>query len=61
MRVYLVLGASDAALGASNASPSAKGRLPECLHFAESEVMLGVVRGRSVHKFRYGHNFGWAA
>ena len=30
--------------------PSAEGRLPESLHFAESDVILGAVRARSVHK-----------
>ena len=40
---------------------SAAGRLPEALHFAESDVILGVVRGRSVHKAGYGHKRAWAA
>ena len=31
-------------------SPSAECRLPESVHFAESDVILGVVRARSVHK-----------
>ena len=42
-------------------SPSAEGRLPESLHFAESDVIVGVVRVRSVHKVVYGHNGDWAA
>jgi hypothetical protein len=42
-------------------SPSAQGRLPESLHFAESDVILGGVRARSVHKAGYGHNCDWAA
>src|SRR5665647_203726 len=41
--------------------PSAEGRLPESLHFAESDVILGVVRARSVHKIGYGPNCDWAA
>jgi site-specific DNA recombinase len=41
--------------------PSAEGRLPESLHFAESDVILGVVRARSVHKIGYKRNWGWAA
>jgi len=42
-------------------SSSGQGRLPESLHFAESDVILGVVRARSVHKIGYGHNCDWAA
>src|SRR5664279_3870262 len=38
------------------AYPYAEDRLPESLHFAESDVILGVVRARSVHKIGYGHN-----
>jgi hypothetical protein len=41
--------------------PSAEGRLPESLHFAESNVILGVVTARSVHKVGSGHNCDWAA
>jgi hypothetical protein len=41
--------------------PSAQGRLPESLHFAESDVILGAVRARSVHKAGYGHNCDRAA
>ena len=44
-----------------NRYPYAEGRLPESLHFAESDVILGVVRARSVHKIGYGHNCDWAA
>ena len=36
--------------------PSAGGRLPKSLNFAESDVILGVVRARSVHEVGYGHN-----
>jgi hypothetical protein len=42
-------------------SPSAECRLPESFNFAESDVILGVVRARSVHKVGYGHNCDWAA
>jgi hypothetical protein len=42
-------------------SSSGQGRLPESLHFAESDVILGAVRARSVHKVSYGHNCNWAA
>ena len=41
--------------------PSAEGRLPESLHFAEFDVIVGVVRVRSVHKVVYGHNGDWGA
>lgn len=41
--------------------PSAEGRLPESLHFAESDVIFGAVRARSVHKAGYGRNCDWAA
>jgi hypothetical protein len=53
-------GAEHAALLAGE-YPYAEGRLPESLHFAESDVILGVVRARSVHKIGYGHNCDWAA
>src|SRR6266516_423773 len=33
---------------------SAECRLPESLHFTECDVILGVVRARSVHKIGYG-------
>src|SRR5665811_2076714 len=42
-------------------SSSGQGRLPESLHFAESDVILGAVRARSVHKVDYGRNCDWAA
>ena len=42
-------------------SSSGQGRLPESLHFAESDVILGGVRARSVHKVSYGHNCNRAA
>jgi len=40
---------------------SAECRLPESLHFTECDVILGVVRARSVHKIGYGHNRDWPA
>ncbi len=40
---------------------SAECRLPESLHFTECDVILGVVRARSVHKIGYGHNRDWSA
>ena len=49
---------------AAEASPtlaSAECRLPESLHFTECDVILGVVRARSVHKIGYGHNRDWSA
>ena len=46
---------------AAKLSPSAECRLPESVHFAESDVILGVVRARSVHKVGNGHNCDWAA
>jgi hypothetical protein len=42
------------------ACPSAGGRLPESPRFAESDVNLGVVSARSVHKVGYGHDCHWA-
>jgi hypothetical protein len=42
-------------------SPSAEYRLPKSLHFAESDVIIGVVRERSVHKVGYGHKWDWEA
>jgi hypothetical protein len=42
-------------------SPFAERRLPKSLHFAESDVILGAVRARSVHKVGYGHNCDGAA
>jgi hypothetical protein len=35
---------------------SAQDRLAGDLHLAERDVILGVVRARSVHKIGYGHN-----
>jgi hypothetical protein len=43
------------------AYPSAECRLPNSLHFAESDVIIGVVRARSVHEVGYGHGCDWAA
>jgi hypothetical protein len=31
------------------------------VHLAECDVMLGILRARSVHKIGYGHNCDWAA
>ena len=42
-------------------SPSAEDRLPKSLHFAESDVIIGVVRARSVHEVGYGHKWDWEA
>jgi hypothetical protein len=41
--------------------PSAACRLSNSLHFGESDVIIGVVRARSVHKVGYGHDCDWAA
>ena len=38
---------------------SAEDRLPKSLHFAESDVIIGVVRARSVHEVGYGHKWDW--
>ncbi len=35
---------------AGKPSPSAEDRLPKSLHFAESDVIIGVVRARRVHE-----------
>jgi hypothetical protein len=40
--------------------PFAEDRLPESLHFAESDVIVGVVRGEKCPQSR-GHNCDWAA
>jgi hypothetical protein len=42
-------------------SPSAEDRLPKWLHFAESDVIIGFVRARSVHEVGYGHKWDWEA
>jgi alanine racemase len=42
-------------------SPSAEGRLPKWFHFAESDVIIGVERARSVHEVGYGHKWDWEA
>ncbi|MGD1213275.1 MAG: hypothetical protein ABR973_18350 [Candidatus Acidiferrales bacterium] len=42
-------------------SPSAEDRLPKSLHFAESDVIIGVVRAKSVHEVGYGHKWDWEA
>ena len=41
--------------------PPAENRLPKSLHFAEFEVIIGVVRARSVHEVGYGHKWSWEA
>lgn len=46
---------------ATSVLASAECRLPESLHFTECDVILGVVRARSVHKIGYGHNRDWSA
>jgi hypothetical protein len=39
--------------------PSAEGRLPKFLHFAESDLIFGELGvGGSAHKI-YGHKWGW--
>jgi hypothetical protein len=58
---WLILANISAITFSPRAFPSAEGRLPESLHFAESDVILGVVRARSVHKIGYGRNWDWAA
>jgi hypothetical protein len=45
----------------TDSSPSAEDRLPKSLHFAESDVIIGVVRARSVHEVSYGHKWDWEA
>ncbi len=42
-------------------SPSAEDRLPKSLHLSETDVILGVVRARSVHEVGYGHKWDWEA
>src|SRR5205807_8540307 len=57
-----ILGDANASVGGFGAAlASAECRLPESLHFTECDVILGVVRARSVHKIGYGHNRDWSA
>jgi hypothetical protein len=51
----LIEGLTLISLIADKRSSSAEDRLPKSLHFAESDVIIGVVRVRSVHKVGYGH------
>ena len=69
-RDYLLLKAASASRPSGERFPdhaallmlaSAECRLPESLHFTECDVILGVVRARSVHKIGYGHNRDWSA
>jgi hypothetical protein len=46
---------------AQKTSPSAEDHLPKSLYFAESDVIIGVVRARSVHEVGYGHKWDWEA
>jgi hypothetical protein len=41
--------------------PPAERRLPKSVDFAESDVIRGIVRARSVHKDGNGHNCDWSA
>jgi hypothetical protein len=43
------------------ASPSAEDRLPKSLRFAESDVIIFVVRASGVHELGYGHKWDWEA
>ena len=52
-------GAAEAKLIALTLSPAPG--LPKSLHFAESDVIIGVVRARSVHEVGYGHKWDWEA
>jgi hypothetical protein len=49
------------AFGRAMRSPFAEDRLSKSLHFAESDVLIGVVRARSVHEVGYGHKWDWEA
>jgi hypothetical protein len=42
-------------------SPSAEDRLPKSLRFAESDVIIFVVRASGVHELDYGHKWDWEA
>ena len=42
-------------------SPSAEDRLPKSLRFAESDVIIFVVRASGVHELGYGHKWDWEA
>ena len=42
-------------------SPSAENRLPKSFHFAESDVIIGVVRATSVHEVGDGLKWDWEA
>ena len=42
-------------------SPSAEDRLLKSLRFAESDVIIFVVRASGVHELGYGHKWDWEA
>jgi hypothetical protein len=56
-----VLERDEARRNGGELSPSAEDRLSKSLHFAESDVIIGVVRARSVHEVGYGHKWDWEA
>src|SRR4051794_11495894 len=47
--------------GVDGRSPSAEDRLPKSLRFAESDVIIFVVRASGVHELGYGHKWDWEA
>ena len=51
----------DLPVTVGSTSPSAEDRLPKSFHFAESNLIIGVVRARSVHEVGYGHKWHWEA
>ena len=47
--------------GVETQGPSAEDRLPKSLRFAESDVIIFVVRASGVHELGYGHKWDWEA
>ncbi len=58
---WLLVQTTNPATPTNFLSPSAEDRLPKSFHFAESNLIIGVVRARSVHEVGYGHKWHWEA
>jgi hypothetical protein len=57
----LALAATSSTRRSASGSPSAEDRLPKSLRFAESDVIIFVVRASGVHELGYGHKWDWEA